>query len=686
MNTFSPDFIPAPIKTPKLHAVLIGIDWYLAGSIRKLDGAVADAKAMESYLKDHLTVPKSQITTLHNDQATREAIIQAIKDLRSDEKGDPFLIYFAGHGAEGKRSTDSRPSDPTTQMIIPYDFEEPDDDSTVQGILDCEFNELLEKLATTQGDNITVILDCCHSGSGTRDTPSVTNNGKVRSIKLEKIIPSIRKGARGSKIAKGFSHAGLRSHILLAACSENGEAREFNGRGEFTRRLIEVLIATGGRVTYHHLLKLLDIPGQFPQCEGLYKTRFLWNSMGLDLPYFNVRCENGSYILDAGTAHGITQKTQFTIYQEINDYPSKPRGVLVVQEAHLTTSTLAPLGSSGTARIPETWPLLKKYAFAFLRKVGEEGEFLLHIEDKDLRESFERLEEVQKASLPHHHHPWEITLKSKKKANLALGIKHEYITFEVLNPSVADFGLHYMPFRVKQDQITSIIQCAAHFHWHLRRAISQPIFQESVRLEFAKIYKQNGSLQVDKSNLNVNNRIDIGVGEDKYGIKLINNSDDDIYPYLFYFDCSDLSIDCYYDSPTARASGTNAPLRAGGTLTIGYSATGWSPWSYSLRQPTPIENGLIMQDGQDVDVGFLKLFLSGGPLDLSHMVQESPFKSHSKAGYRGGKRDAHDVIDHCETRTIALVQRKEPVKDKGDLKPDQGGSKPRSFWPKWVQR
>ncbi|KIM23673.1 hypothetical protein M408DRAFT_319504 [Serendipita vermifera MAFF 305830] len=519
---------------------------------------------MESYLKDHLTVPKSQITTLHNDQATREAIIQAIKDLRSDEKGDPFLIYFAGHGAEGKRSTDSRPSDPTTQMIIPYDFEEPDDDSTVQGILDCEFNELLEKLATTQGDNITVILDCCHSGSGTRDTPSVTNNGKVRSIKLEKIIPSIRKGARGSKIAKGFSHAGLRSHILLAACSENGEAREFNGRGEFTRRLIEVLIATGGRVTYHHLLKLLDIPGQFPQCEGLYKTRFLWNSMGLDLPYFNVRCENGSYILDAGTAHGITQKTQFTIYQEINDYPSKPRGVLVVQEAHLTTSTLAPLGSSGTARIPETWPLLKKYAFAFLRKVGEEGEFLLHIEDKDLRESFERLEEVQKASLPHHHHPWEITLKSKKKANLAL--------------------------------------------------------------------------------------------------------------------------DCYYDSPTARASGTNAPLRAGGTLTIGYSATGWSPWSYSLRQPTPIENGLIMQDGQDVDVGFLKLFLSGGPLDLSHMVQESPFKSHSKAGYRGGKRDAHDVIDHCETRTIALVQRKEPVKDKGDLKPDQGGSKPRSFWPKWVQR
>ncbi|KIM26235.1 hypothetical protein M408DRAFT_330631 [Serendipita vermifera MAFF 305830] len=644
---------------------------------------------MKSYLRDHLAVPDSQITSLHNSQATKQAIVQAIENVGSKEgaieRNNPFLIYFAGHGAEGKRKI-SQGSDQVIQMIIPYDFKQPLDEPTVQGILDYEFNELLEQLANTHGDNITVILDCCHSGSGTRDMILVTDNRKIRSIKIEGFVPNSRKGTRASEVAKGFLHTGLRSHILLAACSENERAMEINGRGVFTKALLEALVTTGGRVSYCDLLlRLQPLPHQIPQCEGFYKNRTLWNStaMAIGLRLLRVHREKGSYILEAGTAHGITEKSRFTIYQEIADYPSKAQGVLVVQNTDLITSTLVPLSSRSNTNTKETWTHLKPSVFALLEKVEEEGDFHLHIKDTELRQFVkDMLGEARNAPFPHRH-PRRIALVDRQAAQLALGIDQEdqdYVTFEILNPSVTVFGLHRMPFRVRRTMLASVIQCAAHFDWHLRRVASTevPILQKCVHLEFTKLYKRNGRLEVDKSNLNVNNRIDLVVGEDKYGIKLINNSDKNIYPYLFFFDCSDLSIECFYDSATARVSERGAPLRAGGTLTIGYSATGWAPWSYSLRQPKSIENGLIMQDGQDIDVGFLKLFLSSDPLSLSHMVQDSPFKPPFTPGYRGGEKEPFETLGFCETRTIKVIQWKESPKYQGD-------SIFRWLWPnKWI--
>ncbi|KIM23672.1 hypothetical protein M408DRAFT_250848 [Serendipita vermifera MAFF 305830] len=685
MDSFTPDSILVPIKTPNLRALLIGIDQYAAKEIPKLDGAVADAKAIESYLKEYLAVPDSQIKTLYDSQATRQTIIQSIEDLAFKEKAveqnNPFLIYYAGHGAEGKRPTQGL--DQIIQMIIPHDFKQPLDDYTVQGILDYEFNELLEQLANVQGDNITVILDCCHSGSGTRGTHLDTNDRTVRSIKIDEVIPNSRKGTRGSNVARGFLHTGLRSHILLAACSEKEKAMEHNGRGVFTEALLEALIATGGRVSYCDLLlRLQPLPRQTPQCEGFYKNRTLWNSIAMAIGprLLRVRCEKESYILEAGTAHGVTEKTRFTIYEEISDYPSKAQGVFVVQSTDLIRSTLVPLSDSGTTIATESRTHLKPNLFALLEKVGEEGDFRLHIEDTELHQFVQNtLEEAQNSPLSNRY-PRTIALVDKKIAQFTLGVEQDYVTFGILDPSVTTCGLNHMPFRVKRNVLASVIQYAAHFDWHLHRVVSTavPTFQKSVRLEFTKIYKRNGALEVDKSNLNVNNRIDLVVGEDKYGIKLVNNSDKNLYPYLFFFDCSDLSIECYYDSPTARVSERGAPLRAGGALTIGYSATGWAPWSYSLRQPESIENGLIMQEGQDVDVGFLKLFLSSDPLDLSHMVQHSPFKSPLTAGSRGGKKEPFETLGFCETRIIKVIQRKEAAKR-------QGGSMLRWFWPnKWI--
>ncbi len=70
------------------------------------------------------------------------------------------------------------------ETIVPYD-------SRTQGIYDIPdkvLTSLLARLATTKGTNITVILDSCHSGSGTRKI-ELPGAACVRQIPADERIP-----------------------------------------------------------------------------------------------------------------------------------------------------------------------------------------------------------------------------------------------------------------------------------------------------------------------------------------------------------------------------------------------------------------------------------------------------------------------------------------------------------------
>ncbi|KAI0309170.1 hypothetical protein OF83DRAFT_1159204 [Amylostereum chailletii] len=118
----------------------------------------------------------------------------------------------------------------------------------------------------------------------------------------------------------------------------------------------------------------------------------------------------------------------------------------------------------------------------------------------------------------------------------------------------------------------------------------------------------------DSDNLNRDGLFTVFVDDgDKYGFKVINNLRVSLYVSLFYFDVSDLSIASYYQPGTAKNGRVYEPLPAGGSLTIGYGSGEAPPQYYFLR------------DEQDVDVGFLKLFLTTGYVDFSNIPQASPF-------------------------------------------------------------
>lgn len=75
---------------------------------------------------------------------------------------------------------------------------------------------------------------------------------------------------RKAKISSGFLNKGLRSHVLLAACSSQETAKEADHRGVFTTTLIKALETTGTDfITYTELIH------QIGSLEGYVKPLLL---------------------------------------------------------------------------------------------------------------------------------------------------------------------------------------------------------------------------------------------------------------------------------------------------------------------------------------------------------------------------------------------------------------------------
>jgi len=148
---------------------------------------------------------------------------------------------------------------------------------------------LLWQLSIVKGDNITVILDSCHSSNCSRSLPDPTLtartivSGTIPSYLDQDIwvdFESSESFERGTKVPSGFARNGLMSHVLLAACHSQELAYERTSRGLFTAALLETLVKIGiDNLTYTTLLSLMpSLAGkQNPQCEGFHRERSLFN-------------------------------------------------------------------------------------------------------------------------------------------------------------------------------------------------------------------------------------------------------------------------------------------------------------------------------------------------------------------------------------------------------------------------
>ncbi len=154
-------------RQPRKQALLIGIDRYQHPR-SNLNGCVNDITAISSqlqlrfgYTADHLM----------NGHATGENIRAGIRALLTSD-ADELLIYYSGHGSQ-VHDNNGDEVDGMDEIICPHDF--PDDYLT-----DDTLNLLFQ--LKKESVPLTVIFDCCHSGTGHRDIADVATDSMERFI------------------------------------------------------------------------------------------------------------------------------------------------------------------------------------------------------------------------------------------------------------------------------------------------------------------------------------------------------------------------------------------------------------------------------------------------------------------------------------------------------------------------
>jgi hypothetical protein len=316
--------------TRNLYALLVGINEYDKRSrIPSLRGCVNDIQGMQAYLDNRVEGREFnlQLQVLTNEQATRANIIEGFRaHLCQAGPEDVALFYYAGHGAQADAPEEFWPIDPDRMLetLVCYDSRIDNDH------WDLADKELAKLIAEVDGKHphIVIILDCCHSGSGTRGEATRKAEPDRRKRPIESFIVSPADAQGLTSTTRSLSPTAIKlpvgRHVVLSACRDIEEASEYKGagqtRGAFSYFFQESLTKANGALSYRDLFKRtnalvrLNIPAQAPQMEATHsedlEQPFLGGAIAPALPYFTASYhrEHG-WCIDGGAIHGLQPPT-----------------------------------------------------------------------------------------------------------------------------------------------------------------------------------------------------------------------------------------------------------------------------------------------------------------------------------------------------------------------------------------
>jgi pimeloyl-ACP methyl ester carboxylesterase len=308
--------------TRHLYALLVAIDQY-AAPVSPLNGCVNDVLAIKTYLEERVKEPSNlHIQTLLNQESTYAGIISAFRShLGQAKAGDAVLFYYAGHGSQEQTPAEFWAIEPDHwhETLVCYDSRTP----TGKDLADKELAKLIAEVAEHK-PQMTIVLDCCHSGSGTRDIdPTVAvrqapADSRVRSI--DQFLFSASEIEQLSSTENWKMPHG--NHVLISACRDRELAKELriNGqsRGAFSYYLQDTLRQANGSLTVRELFKRTHalvsnrVTAQSPQLESSIADEldqpFMGGAIAPRSPYFTVSYhKEDEWIIDAGAVHGIPQ-------------------------------------------------------------------------------------------------------------------------------------------------------------------------------------------------------------------------------------------------------------------------------------------------------------------------------------------------------------------------------------------
>ncbi|MBV6626215.1 MAG: caspase family protein [Rivularia sp. (in: Bacteria)] len=245
--------------TPRKLALLVGINYPNNNNLNSLNGCVNDVDLQQELLIHRFQFKKSDILRLTTkeslqQQPTRNHILTAFEEhlIKQAKPGDVVVFHFSGHGY---RLLDPHPIQNCDNQQFNDDYNStfvPVDDTLNGSPQDIMGRSLFLLISALKTNNVTVVLDSCFSGGGTRGNyqvrsairnnintlePSQTEIAYQESwMKRLKISDSEFTRRRCNGVAKG---------VILAAAQRDEEALDapFDGfyAGAFTYAMTQYL-------------------------------------------------------------------------------------------------------------------------------------------------------------------------------------------------------------------------------------------------------------------------------------------------------------------------------------------------------------------------------------------------------------------------------------------------------------
>ena len=265
-------------------ALLVGINRYPDPG-NELKGCVNDVRQMAATLKSRYGFSgDGDLRILTDARATTKAILDGLAWLTAGASpGDSLVFHYSGHGSQVPDRNGDETTDRLDEILCPYDLDWDHplaDDDLAAACAD-----------VPQGALLTVILDCCHSGTGLRDFARPCSIPPTDVPHRHRFLPrwpgmakcrgrqgspgSIRLGRPGRRFGVSVTRTNA---VLIAACRDDQTSADawIDGgyHGAHTYHLCRTLNAAPGDLTYRSLVSAagtaLSRAGfdQVPQLEG----------------------------------------------------------------------------------------------------------------------------------------------------------------------------------------------------------------------------------------------------------------------------------------------------------------------------------------------------------------------------------------------------------------------------------
>jgi hypothetical protein len=153
-------------ETSRKRALLVGINQYQDQKWIQLNGAVNDTLLQKELLIHRFGFEPEAIRVLTDEQATRENILKAFEEhlIQWAKPGDVVVFHFSGHGSQ-VADPEKVFSDGRVSTIVPIDGILPAGYPNIGGTVgDITGHTLWLLMKALDTDNVTFVLDSCHSG------------------------------------------------------------------------------------------------------------------------------------------------------------------------------------------------------------------------------------------------------------------------------------------------------------------------------------------------------------------------------------------------------------------------------------------------------------------------------------------------------------------------------------------